>query len=140
MRLLPEGVFSRWVHDELKAGDALQVFPPQGHFRMPFDAAARRHVLGIAAGSGITPILSIMKSLLAREPASRFTLIYGNRRQASTMFREEIEDLKNRYLTRLALHLVFSREPQDAAIFEGRLDRETLGCVPGPADRSGGHR
>ncbi|MCO5122358.1 MAG: phenylacetate-CoA oxygenase/reductase subunit PaaK [Rhizobacter sp.] len=132
VRLLPEGVFSRWVHDELRAGDALQVFPPQGHFRMPFDAAARRHVLGIAAGSGITPILSIMKSLLAREPASRFTLIYGNRRQASTMFREEIEDLKNRYLTRLALHHVFSREPQDAPIFEGRLDRERLAAFLGP--------
>lgn len=132
VRLLPEGVFSRWVHDELKVGDALQVFPPQGHFRIPFDAAARRHVLGIAAGSGITPILSIMKSLLAREPASRFTLIYGNRRQASTMFREEIEDLKNRYLTRLALHHVFSREPQDAAIFEGRLDGEKLAAFLGP--------
>ncbi len=132
VRLLPEGAFSRWVHDELKAGDALQVFPPQGHFHMPFDAAARRHVLGIAAGSGITPILAIMKTLLVREPASRFTLIYGNRRQASTMFREEIEDLKNRYLTRLSLHYVFSREPQDAAIGEGRLTRDKLAEFLGP--------
>ncbi|HMN74687.1 MAG TPA: phenylacetate-CoA oxygenase/reductase subunit PaaK [Burkholderiaceae bacterium] len=133
VRLLPGGAFSRWVHEGLKAGDALQVFPPQGHFHMPFDAAARRHVLGIAAGSGITPILAIMKTLLAREPGSRFTLIYGNRRQASTMFREEIEDLKNRYLTRLALHHVFSREPQDAAISEGRLTRDKLGQFFGAA-------
>ena len=70
--------------------------------------------------------------MLAREPASRFTLIYGNRRQASTMFREEIEDLKNRYLTRLALHHVFSREPQDAAIGEGRLTRDKLAEFLGP--------
>ena len=132
VRLLPDGAFSRWIHDELRAGDALQVFPPQGHFCTRFDAAARRHVLGIAAGSGITPILAIMKTLLAREPASRFTLIYGNRRLASTMFREEIEDLKNRYLTRLALHHVFSREPQDAPIGEGRLTREKLAAFFAP--------
>ena len=137
VRLLQGGAFSRWVHEGLKAGDALQVFPPQGHFRMSFDAAARRHVVGIAAGSGITPILAIMKTLLAREPASRFTLIYGNRRQASTMFREEIEDLKNRFLTRLALHHVFSREPQDAPISEGRLTREKLAQFFGASDGGG---
>ena len=132
VRLLPGGVFSRWVHDALKAGDTLQVFPPQGHFHTPFDAAARRHVVGIAAGSGITPILSIMKTLLAREPGSRFTLIYGNRRQASTMFREEIEDLKNRYLTRLSLHHVFSREPQDLPLGEGRISQTKLAEFLGP--------
>lgn len=137
VRLLPEGAFSRWVHGGLKAGDALQVFPPQGHFQVPFDAAARRHIVGIAAGSGITPILAIMKTLLAREPGSRFTLVYGNRRQASTMFREEIEDLKNRYLTRLVLHHVFSREPQDAEISEGRLTRTKLAQFFGGA-RDGG--
>lgn len=126
VRLLPEGAFSRWVHGGLKAGDALQVFAPQGRSHTTFDASARRHVVGIAAGSGITPILAIMKTLLAREPLSRFTLIYGGRHQASTMFREEIEDLKNRYLTRLALHHVFSREPQDAAISERRLTRAKL--------------
>ena len=78
---------------------------------MPLDPALRRHHVGIAGGSGITPILSIMKTVLAREPKSRFTLIYGNRRLASTMFKEELEDLKNRHLTRLALHHVFSDEP-----------------------------
>lgn len=132
VRLLPGGVFSQWVHTSLAAGDSIQVFPPQGHFHVPLDAGARRHFVGIAAGSGITPILAIMKTVLAREPHSRFTLIYGNRRQASTMFREEIEDLKNRYLTRLALHHVFSREPQDVPLAEGRISKAKLAEFIGP--------
>ena len=132
VRLLPGGVFSQWVNASLKAGDTLQVFPPQGHFHVPLAAAANRHFLGIAAGSGITPILSIMKTVLAREPASRFTLIYGNRRQASTMFREELEDLKNRYLTRLSLHHVFSREQQDAPLAAGRISKAKLAEFLGP--------
>ena len=132
VRLLPGGVFSQWINSALKAGDTLQVFPPQGHFHVPLAAAERRHFLGIAAGSGITPILSIMKTVLAREPGSRFTLIYGNRRQASTMFREDIEDLKNRYLTRLALHHVFSREHQDTPLGTGRISKEKLAEFLGP--------
>jgi ring-1,2-phenylacetyl-CoA epoxidase subunit PaaE len=82
--------------------------------------------LGIAGGSGITPILAIMKTVLAREPLSRFTLIYGNRRQASTMFKEELEDLKNRYLTRLTLHTVFSQEHMDSPLNSGRLTQAKL--------------
>jgi len=127
VRLLPGGAFSQWVNTSLKAGDTLQVFPPQGHFHVPLLPDARRHFVGIAAGSGITPILAIMKTVLAREAGSRFTLIYGNRRQASTMFREEIEDLKNRYMTRLALHHVFSREPQDSPLGAGRISKAKLG-------------
>ena len=132
VRLLPGGAFSQWVNGTLKAGDTLQVFPPQGHFHVPLQPGAQRHFVGIAAGSGITPILSIMKTVLAREPESRFTLIYGNRRQASTMFREEIEDLKNRYLTRLSLHHVFSREQQDLPLGEGRISRAKLAEFIGP--------
>jgi ring-1,2-phenylacetyl-CoA epoxidase subunit PaaE len=86
------------------------VMAPQGRFFVPIDPAARRHHLGIAGGSGVTPILSTMKTVLAREPLSDFTLIYGNRALKSTMFKEEIEDLKNKYLTRLTLHHVFSDE------------------------------
>jgi len=127
VRKVDGGVFSTWVHDHLKPGDEIQVFPPQGRFCVPVDPAARRHYLGVAAGSGITPILSIMKTVLAREPGSRFTLIYGNRRQASTMFKEEIEDLKNEYLTRLSLHHVFSREAVDSPLMAGRLDQAKLG-------------
>lgn len=136
VRKVTGGRFSGWINDELKAGAELQVFPPQGHFVLPESAAfaandggvakAGRHVLGIAAGSGITPILAIMKTVLADDPACRFTLIYGNRNQKSTMFKEEIEDLKNTYLTRLAIHPVFSREQIDAPLNAGRLDADKL--------------
>src|SRR6218665_3086979 len=127
VRKVDGGVFSSWVHGALKAGDEIRVSPPQGRFCATIDPTVRRHYVGIAGGSGITPILSIMKTVLAREPLSRFTLIYANRRQASTMFREEIEDLKNEYLTRLSLHHVFSREAVDSPLRAGRLDRSKLG-------------
>jgi ring-1,2-phenylacetyl-CoA epoxidase subunit PaaE len=132
IRHVPGGVFSGWAHAELKAGDSIDVIAPQGHFHTPFDAAAHRHLLGIAGGSGITPILAIMKTLLAREPGSRFTLIYGNRSQKSTMFKEELEDLKNRYLTRLSLFHVFSREDIDAPLASGRITPEKLAQIIGP--------
>jgi ring-1,2-phenylacetyl-CoA epoxidase subunit PaaE len=125
VRKVPGGVFSTWVNEQLRVGDTLQVIPPQGHFTLP-PVDAGRHVVGIAAGSGITPILSIMKSVLAREPNSRFTLLYGNRSTKSTMFKEEIEDLKNRYMSRLVLHHVFSREHTDAPLNSGRLDRAKI--------------
>jgi ring-1,2-phenylacetyl-CoA epoxidase subunit PaaE len=127
VRKVPGGRFSTWVNETLKAGDTLRVMAPEGRFFVPLDAAQPRHYLGIAGGSGITPILSIMKTVLAREPQSTFTLIYGNRRQKSAMFMEELEDLKNRYMTRLALHLVFSRETMDAPLSSGRLDRAKIG-------------
>jgi len=129
VRKVPGGVFSTWVNEHLKPGDLLQVIPPQGHFTVPALPAAdapARHYLGIAGGSGITPILSIMKTVLAEQPKARFTLIYGNRQQKSTMFKEELEDLKNRYLTRLVLHHVFSREVMDTPLNGGRLDRNKL--------------
>ena len=100
---------------------------PQGRFFVPLDPHARRHHLGIAGGSGITPILSTMKTVLAREPLSRFTLIYGNRQLKSTMFKEEIEDLKNRFLTRLVLHNVFSDEHTDAPLNMGVMNRAKIG-------------
>jgi ring-1,2-phenylacetyl-CoA epoxidase subunit PaaE len=105
------GVFSAWINERLQPGDTISVMAPQGRFFVPLDAARKRHHVGIAGGSGITPILSIMKTVLAREPSSRFTLVYGNRRLQSAMFKEELEDLKNRYMTRLVLHHVFSDEP-----------------------------
>ncbi|MET0211332.1 MAG: FAD-binding oxidoreductase, partial [Burkholderiaceae bacterium] len=126
VRHVDGGAFSTWVHQHLQPGDEIQVFPPQGRFHVPVDPSAARHYLGIAAGSGITPILSIMKTVLAREPDSRFTLIYGNRRPASAMFKEELEDLKNRYLTRLSLYHVFSREHVDSPLMSGRLDQAKL--------------
>lgn len=126
VRKVNGGVFSNWIHSHLKAGDTLQVMAPQGRFFVPLEPTAQRHYLGIAGGSGITPILSIMKTVLAREPASRFTLIYGNRTLQSTMFKEELEDLKNRYLTRLVLHHVFSAEQTDAPLNMGVMNRDKL--------------
>ena len=110
VRKVRGGVFSNWINEHLRPGERLSVMAPQGRFFVPIEPGARRHHVGIAGGSGITPILSIMKTVLAREPASRFTLIYGNRSLKSTMFKEEIEDLKNRYMTRLTLQHVFSDE------------------------------
>ena len=132
VRKVPGGVFSTWINEHLKPGDTLHVMTPEGRFFVPLAPAEARHYLGIAGGSGITPILSIMKTVLAAEPRSRFTLIYANRRQRSTMFMEEIEDLKNRYLTRLVLHLVFSQEQMDAPLNSGRLDRAKLAEFVGP--------
>jgi len=105
----------------------VQVMAPQGRFFVPIEPGAARHHVGIAGGSGITPILSIMKTVLAREPLSRFTLIYGNRQLQSTMFKEEIEDLKNRYMTRLVLHHVFSDEHTDSPLGHGVMNREKIG-------------
>lgn len=127
VRKVRGGVFSNWINSRLQPGDTVQVMAPQGRFFVPLDPAARRHHLGIAGGSGITPILSIMKTVLAREPQSTFTLIYGNRSLQSTMFKEELEDLKNRYLTRLTLHHVFSDEPTDAPLNMGMMDRAKIG-------------
>jgi ring-1,2-phenylacetyl-CoA epoxidase subunit PaaE len=127
VRKVKGGVFSNWINTELKAGDEISVMAPQGRFFVPIEPAAHRHHVGIAGGSGITPILSIMKTVLAREPHSQFTLIYGNRSLQSTMFKEELEDLKNRYMARLVLHHVFSDEPTDAPLNMGVMNRDKLG-------------
>ncbi len=126
VRKVAGGRFSNWINEQLRPGDSIAVMAPQGRFFVPLDAQARRHHVGIAGGSGITPILSIMKTVLAREPMSRFTLMYANRKLASTMFKEELEDLKNRYMTRLVLHHVFSDEPTDAPLNHGLMNREKL--------------
>ncbi len=127
VRKVRGGAFSNWINEHLKPGDSIKVMAPQGRFFVPLEPNVARHHVGIAGGSGITPILSIMKTVLAREPQSRFTLIYGNRALRSTMFKEEIEDLKNRYMTRLVLQHVFSDEHTDAPINSGTMNREKIG-------------
>lgn len=127
VRKVAGGVFSNWINAHLKCGDVISVMAPQGRFFVPIEPGARRHHLGIAGGSGVTPILSTMKTVLAREPLSDFTLIYGNRALKSTMFKEEIEDLKNQYLTRLTLHHVFSDEHTDAPLNMGVMNRDKIG-------------
>ena len=119
----PGGIFSNHANDALKAGDVVDVMPPMGHFGVAADTAAARHFVAFAAGSGITPVLSIVKATLAAEPRSRFTLFYGNRASSSVMFREELAALKDTYLTRFNLVHVLSREPQDIELLNGRIDR-----------------
>ena len=127
VRKVKGGVFSNWINEHLRPGHTISVMAPQGRFFVPIEPAARRHHLGIAGGSGVTPILSTMKTVLAREPKSCFTLIYGNRALKSTMFKEELEDLKNKYLTRLTLHHVFSDEHTDAPLNMGVMNRDKIG-------------
>jgi len=127
----PGGAFSTWVNERLDAGQTVEVMPPMGHFNVPLDPANRKHYLGFAAGSGITPLLSIIKTTLVTEPRSRFTLFYGNRSSATVIFREELSDLKDRFLARLNIVYVMSREPQDIALLNGRIDKQKTDALLG---------
>ncbi len=122
IRVQPGGAFSEHAASRLSVGDTLDAMPPAGHFHVDLDKGHARDYLGFAAGSGITPILSMIKSVLETEPHSRFVLFYGNRKQATTMFIEDLYALKNRYPQRLQLHFVFSREEQEFPVAAGRLD------------------
>ncbi len=117
------GAFSSWANSELRAGDILEAMPPMGNF---YTQAGRHdaHYLAFAGGSGITPILSILKTGLAREPEAKFTLVYANRNINTIMFREELEDLKNSYLGRLSIVHILEDESQDIDLFKGRVDGE----------------
>lgn len=120
------GAFSSWAADELKSGDELDVMTPTGRFGVAHAPEQSRLYVGFAAGSGITPVLSIIKGVLAREPHSRFFLFYGNRTADGMLFREELEELKDRFLQRLSLFHVISGEEQDIPILHGRLDGDKV--------------
>jgi ring-1,2-phenylacetyl-CoA epoxidase subunit PaaE len=120
------GAFSSWAADELKSGDELDVMTPTGRFGVTTPSDDARIYVGFAAGSGITPLLSIVKGVLAREPNSRFFLFYGNRATEGVMFREALEELKDRFLQRFSLFHVISGEEQDIPILHGRLDGEKV--------------
>lgn len=120
------GAFSTWANTTLKPGDVLDAMPPQGKFHIPLAPGEGRHYLMFAAGSGITPILSIIRTVLAREPHSQVTLVYANRRIASIMFREELEDLKDQHMGRLSVLHVLGQDAQDIDLFTGRLDSAKL--------------
>ncbi len=116
------GRFSTWAQDALVPGATIEVMPPQGRFFVPLEPGAARHYVGFAVGSGITPILSHIRSVLTAEPLSRFTLVYGNRASSTVMFGQELADLKDRYLDRFGIVHVMSREPQEIELFNGRID------------------
>jgi ring-1,2-phenylacetyl-CoA epoxidase subunit PaaE len=122
VKWLPGGVFGERANTTLSAGEVLETSPPLGRFTVPVDPANEKSYLALAAGSGIAPVMSLLRSLLAREPRSRFTLVYGNRGPATTIFREEIAEAKDRYLDRLQVVHLFSREQRSPPLLNGRLN------------------
>jgi ring-1,2-phenylacetyl-CoA epoxidase subunit PaaE len=131
------GAFSNWANDALNSGNPIEVMTPDGRFFTRLDPAVRQHYVAFAAGSGITPVIAIIKTTLKREPKSRFTLFYGNRRIETILFAEELEDLKDLHLDRFTLYHVLSREHQEVDLFNGRLDRARVAAfldtlVPAP--------
>ena len=129
IRIQPGGRFSENVVAKLAAGDQLDVMPPFGQFHATPDAAQQKTYLAFAAGSGITPVLSIVTTLLEREPESKVVVFYGNRRQRTTMFIDDLYALKNRFKDRLLLSFLFSQEEQEFPIFGGRLDQEKVSAL-----------
>ena len=117
------GLFSNWLNDSLKPGDRLDVMEPHGSFTWEFSGEAANHYVGFAGGSGITPVISLLKTALAEEPESRFTLLYGNRDSQSVIFLEELARLKNRFMGRLEIHHFLAEESEDIELFNGILDR-----------------
>lgn len=128
VKVLADGKFSNFAHTELKVGDELEVMPPLGKFtpRQQEGQAVGKNYLALAAGSGITPVMSIMKSTLKNSTDSTFTLVYGNKNRNSIIFKEEIEGLKNKYMDRLRVYHLFTREAADTALFNGRINKEKI--------------
>ena len=127
IKKVPGGAFSSWANSTLKSGDLIEVMTPEGKFHTQLDAGNQKHYVAFAAGSGITPILSIIKTTLQREPLSSFSLVFGNSRQSTILFQEDLEDIKNKYLTRFTIHNIFSREEQEIPLLNGRLDSKKVG-------------
>ena len=123
------GAFSTWANEDLQPGMVLQAMEPMGNFHTPITPEQPKIYLGFAGGSGITPVLSIMKTVLNAEPQAMFTLIYANRGVNTIMFREEIEDLKNRYMGRLSVIHVLESDAQDIDLFQGRVDQEKCSAL-----------
>ncbi|MER6753494.1 1,2-phenylacetyl-CoA epoxidase subunit PaaE [Micromonospora echinofusca] len=138
VREIPGGAFSAYACGALRGGDTVEVLPPLGHFTTAFAPERARHYGAVVAGSGITPVLALVATALAVEPASTFTLVYGNRTANTVMFAEELADLKDRWPTRLHLVHVLSREQGESPLLSGRIDADRLGrlldtVVPGDA-------
>lgn len=126
VKRIGSGLFSNWVGDRLKPGDIVDVMVPHGSFTTEFGSANGRHLVGIAGGSGITPVVSLIKTLLREEPESRFTLLYGNRDSSSIIFLETLAALKDKHLGRFEIYHFLDQEEQDIELFNGMLNRERL--------------
>jgi ring-1,2-phenylacetyl-CoA epoxidase subunit PaaE len=127
IRPVEGGLFSNWAAQQLRVGDTLQVMPPEGRFVIQRPRAVHR--VGFAAGSGITPILSIIASSMEEQPGTKFTLVYGNRRMDSVMFNEALQDLKDQYPDRLTLIHILSRQAQEVDLLEGRIDGDKVRAI-----------
>lgn len=142
IRRVPGGVFSTWASTELHVGDTIDALPPLGHFTHRIDPTAAASYTALAAGSGITPILSIVSTILAAEPTSRVSLLYLNRTSQSTMLLDELHDVRDRYLGRLAITFAFTREEIGGELLSGRPDRERIerwiaaGILPADSDHA----
>jgi ring-1,2-phenylacetyl-CoA epoxidase subunit PaaE len=126
VKRLEGGVFGERAHSAMTVGDTLDTLPPLGRFTVPLDPSHRKAYLATASGSGISPVMSLLRSILATEPESRVTLLYGNRGPATTIFRETLSELKDRYLTRLSVIHLFSRESGEVELLNGRITAEKL--------------
>ena len=134
VKTVPEGKFSHFANAHLAVGDTLDVMAPDGRFTAPIEPEKAKRYLMIAAGSGITPILSLAKTYLHAEPKSQVTLIYGNKSAASILFLEDLQGLKDTYPTRFSLIHILSRQPREVPLFNGRIDREKCRALfTGPA-------
>lgn len=129
IKRLPGGLFSNHANDRLQAGDVIEVMPPVGDFTIEIDPSRHRRAVAIAAGSGITPVLSLLSTSLEEEPESTWTLVYGNRTVSSIMFLDEIEGLKDRFHPRFQVLHVLSREGSDVPLLSGRITPETIRTV-----------
>ncbi len=123
------GAFSTWANTHLQPGDTIEALSPMGAFHTPLHPGNRNHYIGFAIGSGITPVLSILRSTLAVEPLSRFTLVYANRSAREVMFREELEDLKNLHMARLNIVHILKNDPTGIDLFTGRIDAAKLDAL-----------
>lgn len=123
------GLFSTLANATIRKGDAIDVMTPQGRFGVALDPQAVRTYVAIVAGSGITPVMSILRTVLTHEPKSRVVLIYGNRTTQSIIFREALEDMKDRFMSRFTVHHVLSRERQEIALLDGRIDGGKLDAL-----------
>jgi ring-1,2-phenylacetyl-CoA epoxidase subunit PaaE len=126
IKQVEDGIFSSFVNNELRVGDLLDTMAPQGLFTTPLDKVHKKQYLAFAAGSGITPILSIIKTVLQTEPESQFCLVYGNKNRGSIIFKSELEALKNKYMERFSIYHILSREQADAALLHGRINKEKI--------------
>jgi len=141
IKQVKNGLFSTWANTELQVGHTLETMPPMGNFALEVDPGGEETYVGFAAGSGITPVLSILKTVLERAPKAKFILFYGNRKTNSIIFKSELEDLKDAHMGRLEVHHVLSREDQGSDLLFGRIDEVRTGRfasqIPGVKEAAG---